>query len=231
MVRKYKKLVKESRGSVYDMINAIEDRIDELENGYYDESVDLETVPASKLSRKNRYNMTRNNMQEGKSMPYVLWVLDGDDGQWKMYKGVNDARKFVAQNDHDEFLDQLNTQVYPNETYYNNYTDWVVIPAGEDPETFNTYNENVKTGSKRLRRRLKESSRKKYTQTQLRSMVRDGKAEDITNYSFEEANDLYDRGYDVIGVSTGTYGINGALLKMRDTGDLMVICARNSTLM
>lgn len=327
MVRKYKKLVKESRGSVYDMINAIEDRIDELENGYYDESVDLEedystddvrelvlyiinkaqlnnqvqstirnlkrkvarnmydpdkavdafmyvakdgakmydkeygsysgsstwlnrdTLKAiatelrdyyeeqifedtvSESFRKGRRITTPKNMREGKSMPYVLWVLDGDDRQWKMYKGVNDARKFTAENDHDEFLDQLNTQVYPNATYYNNYIDWVVLPAGEDPETFNTYNENLRTGSKRPHRRLSESSRKKYTQAQLRKMVRDGKAEDITNYSFEEANDLYDRGYDVIGVSTGTYGINGALLQMRDTGDLMVICARNSTLM
>lgn len=78
---------------------------------------------------------------------------------------------------------------------------------------------------------VNESMRKKYTQRQLRKLVDQGNAEDITDYSFEEANDLYDRGYDVIGVSSGVYGINGALLKMRDTGELMAVCARNSTLM
>ena len=80
-------------------------------------------------------------------------------------------------------------------------------------------------------RKVNESTRKKYTQRQLRKLVDQGDAEDITNYSFEEANDLYDRGYDVVGVSSGTYGMNGALLKMRDTDELMAICARNSTLM
>ena len=80
-------------------------------------------------------------------------------------------------------------------------------------------------------RKVNESMRKKYTQRQLRKLVDQGDAEDITDYSFEEANDLYDRGYDVVGVSSGVYGMNGALLKMRDTGELMAICARNSTLM
>ena len=42
--------------------------------------------------------------------------------------------QFVADNDHDEFLDALNTQVYPNETDYNNYIDWVVLPRGEHPD-------------------------------------------------------------------------------------------------
>ena len=83
----------------------------------------------------------------------------------------------------------------------------------------------------RRQKRMTESSRRKYTQKELRDLVRSGKAEDITTYSFEEANDLYDRGYDVVGVSSGVYGMNGALLKMRDTGELMAICARNSTLM
>lgn len=79
---------------------------------------------------------------------------------------------------------------------------------------------------------IKERSgdRRKYTQRELKSMVRDGSAIDITNYSFDEANKLWKRGFDVVGVSTGVYGLNGALLQMRDTGDLMAITARNSTL-
>lgn len=83
--------------------------------------------------------MKLRNIKEGKTMPYVLWVLDGDDRQWKMYKGVNDAKKFIADNDYDEFLDALNTQVFPNATYHNNYIDWIVIPAGEEPKKFDTH--------------------------------------------------------------------------------------------
>ena len=78
-------------------------------------------------------------LKEGKEMPYVLWVLDGDTRQWKMYKGVNDAKQFIRDNDYDEFLDALNTQVFPNGTYYNNYIDWIVIPAGEEPRKFDTH--------------------------------------------------------------------------------------------
>lgn len=78
-------------------------------------------------------------LREGKEMPYVLWVLNGDTRQWEMYKGVNDAKQFIRDNDYDEFLDELNTQVFPNGTYYNNYIDWIVIPAGEEPRKFDTH--------------------------------------------------------------------------------------------
>jgi hypothetical protein len=78
-------------------------------------------------------------IKEGKEMPYILWVLDGDDRQWKMYKGVNDAKQFIKDHDYDEFLDELNAQAYPNGTYYNNYIDWIVIPAGEEPRKFDTH--------------------------------------------------------------------------------------------
>lgn len=101
--------------------------------------------------------MKLRNVKEGKTMPYVLWVLDGDDRQWKMYKGVNDAKKFISDNDYDEFLDALNTQIYPNGTYYNNYIDWIVIPAGEEPRKFDTHKfyNSIKTESKK--RSVKES--------------------------------------------------------------------------
>lgn len=90
-----------------------------------------------------------------------------------------------------------------------------------------------KKESVRRRRYVKEakSFRKTFTQKELKDMIRRGEAIDITNYSFEDADDLYDRGYDVIGVCRGVYGLNGALLKMRDTGELCAITARNSTLM
>lgn len=71
-------------------------------------------------------------------MPYTLWVLDGDDREWKMYKGMSEPKSAMGA-DYDDFLDQLNTQVFPNGTYYNNYIDWVVIPRGEHPKTFDTH--------------------------------------------------------------------------------------------
>ena len=91
-------------------------------------------IEEEKEERKNESVGRRRKVREGREMPYALWVLDGDDNEWKIYKGINNARQFVADNDHDEFLDALNTQVYPNETYYNNYIDWVVLPRGEHPD-------------------------------------------------------------------------------------------------
>ena len=75
------------------------------------------------------------------------------------------------------------------------------------------------------------SGRKTYTQRQLKDMVRSGKAIDVTTYSFDDANELWERGYEVVGISRGVYGLNGALLKMNDTGELCAITARNSTLL
>lgn len=232
MIRRYKKLVKESRGSVYDMINAIEDRIDELENGYYDESVDLEE------------DYSTDDVRE-----LVLYIINKAQLNNQVQSTIRNLKRKVARNMYDPdkavdafmYIAKNGSKMYDKEygsysgssTWLNRDTLKAVATKLRDyyeEQIFeDTVSESFHKG--RRNRRLSESSRKKYTQAQLRKMVRDGKAEDITNYSFEEANDLYDRGYDVIGVSTGTYGINGALLKMRDTGDLMVICARNSTLM
>lgn len=71
---------------------------------------------------------------------------------------------------------------------------------------------------------------KKYTQKELKNLVSLNKAEDITHYSFEQADNLHKAHYlETIGLSTGTYGMNGALLK-DENGTLYVISARNSTL-
>lgn len=95
-----------------------------------------EDCHGKKRTKKHKF------VKEGQEMPYTLWVLDGDDRQWKMYKGIPSIQ-FVLDNrikndNFEEILDQMNTKVYPNGTYYNNYIDWVVIPAGKHPKTFNT---------------------------------------------------------------------------------------------
>lgn len=98
------------------------------------------------------------------------------------------------------------------------------IPFGDDEDEFE------ESCNRRHSMRERSGDRRKITQRELKDMIRKGTAEDITNISFDEANDLYDRGYDVIAVSSGVYGINGALLQMNDTGDQLAITARNSVL-
>ena len=65
---------------------------------------------------------------------------------------------------------------------------------------------------------------KKYTQKTLKAMVADGSATRITEYgSVPEKTD-------VIGMSRGTYGMNGALLLGRESGKLYAITERSTVL-
>ena len=72
----------------------------------------------------------------------------------------------------------------------------------------------------------------KYTLKQLKQLAHDEIAFDITNISEFNLDQLqaYEKGFEKIGISSGTYGMNGALLKGYTTGGLYVITARNSTL-
>lgn len=70
----------------------------------------------------------------------------------------------------------------------------------------------------------------KTTQKAIREHVRAGIAQDITRYSFEQANALrHVHSLDTVAVSRGVYGLNGALLK-DESGNLYAITARNTTL-
>lgn len=70
----------------------------------------------------------------------------------------------------------------------------------------------------------------KYTQRQLREMVKDGLAEDITygnndtRKQIEEAEGYYTQ----VGYSSGVYGCNGMLLKGNKTGKLYAITSRTT---
>ena len=66
-------------------------------------------------------------------------------------------------------------------------------------------------------------------QKELKDMVRSGKAEDITTLPDEEAKELRKKGIETVGVSRGTYGMNGALLRDKD-GNLYAITARSTNL-
>ena len=63
-----------------------------------------------------------------------------------------------------------------------------------------------------------------------RKAIRETYAMDITNYSFDQANELMNtHTLRIIAMSFGVYGINGALFE-DENGDLYKITARNSTL-
>lgn len=71
---------------------------------------------------------------------------------------------------------------------------------------------------------------RKYSQRELKELVKDGYAEDITNISHAKATELSGHVHQ-IGYSSGVYGVNGALLEDYDTGAWYAITARNSTLL
>lgn len=68
----------------------------------------------------------------------------------------------------------------------------------------------------------------KYTQEQLRELVRLGVAEDYTNKPIEYIYTL--RRLEKVGYSSGVYGINGGLVEDTETGALYAIIGRCSNL-
>ena len=68
------------------------------------------------------------------------------------------------------------------------------------------------------------------TKKEIREYILLGLAHDITNYNFDQAEQLRKaHALDVVAVSRGVYGMTGALLR-DETGELYAITARNSTL-
>lgn len=69
---------------------------------------------------------------------------------------------------------------------------------------------------------------RKYTQKELRQLVRLGVAEDYTN---KPSNYIYTLNrLDKVGYSAGVYGINGGLVQDPETGALYAIIGRCSNL-
>ena len=63
-----------------------------------------------------------------------------------------------------------------------------------------------------------------------RKAIRETRATDITNYSFEQADELMNaHTLRTVAMSFGVYGMNGALFE-DENGDLYKITARSSTL-
>lgn len=71
---------------------------------------------------------------------------------------------------------------------------------------------------------------RKYTQKELKTLVRTGAAVDITNHGTAEYRALIEKEKDLdkLGYSSGVYGINGGLLQGQETGTLYAITARST---
>lgn len=68
----------------------------------------------------------------------------------------------------------------------------------------------------------------KTTQKALKRHVADGIAQDITRFSFEEADALHQaHRLETVAISSGVYGLNGALLE-DENGKLYAITARTT---
>lgn len=67
----------------------------------------------------------------------------------------------------------------------------------------------------------------KYTQRQLKELVKTGAAVDVTNAGERGA---IPENYRQIGYSRGVYGCNGMLLQGRDTGTLYAVTARTTAI-
>lgn len=71
---------------------------------------------------------------------------------------------------------------------------------------------------------------RKYTQRELKTLVRTGAAVDITSHGTAEYKALIEKEKDLdkLGYSSGIYGLNGGLLQGQETGTLYAITARST---
>lgn len=71
----------------------------------------------------------------------------------------------------------------------------------------------------------------KISKKEIKRYITNGLAKDITFNGFSENNELREQcDFDVLAISTGTYGMTGALLIDRKTNQLYAITERNATL-
>ena len=144
-----------------------------------------------------------------KQFSYYVGQVDSKTGEEKKGKYVIPPRSF--------FLD---------DDYYANAKADTRIPL--NPSDWDTIDDYFKKFFKQSSK-AKKSESLTLKQKELKDMARFGQAEDITTISDEEAKALRKKGIETIGVSRGTYGMNGALLRDNE-GKKYVITARSSNL-
>ena len=85
-------------------------------------------------------------------------------------------------------------------------------------------NRSLRESKMRALRELKERSIKI---SEIRDYVRRGMATDITDWDYKDVLDL---NLETVGISLGTYGMNGGLFQSADDGEFYAVLKRNALL-
>lgn len=74
---------------------------------------------------------------------------------------------------------------------------------------------------------------RKYTQKELRHLVAEGYAQDLTNKGYNEVEEIRkaENGFRQLGYASGVYGVNGALLQGYNSGEWYAIHKRSGSLL
>lgn len=93
-------------------------------------------------------------------------------------------------------------------------------------------NKLTKKLAENIVKEIKKTAKATYTQKQLKQLVAEGKAIDITNYSISQLKQLQQKenGIYPIGSSYGMYGDNGRLYKGNKSGKIYAVTKRNTNL-
>ena len=118
---------------------------------------------------------------------------------------------------------------------FNNKKDHTFNMSDEDKRKYEEVGKKIDDLTKEIDEKNKITDREirqLKTQKSLKDLVESGRAKDITTFDDDKSRELHKQHgrLEVIKVTRGTYGMNGALLQSRETGEYFVITARNSNL-
>ena len=236
------------------------EKMEELERELdeYEDDPDMNGSPAHDELRwkyedaKAKYESLKNNTPLGSySARMNKWMEENEYNLYKRAKEKPDSIDPMTENSIDwEALEKKYKEKYEREQDYKKYVneklnDDGYLRANRPNEYFQkqmkesgvkTFADEIKEKESRIKlsnqqetaRHIKNAT----TQKSLKSMANAGYAKDITNNSFEANEVLREKHGRLERIKTikGAYGINGAILRSRETGEYFVITARNSNI-
>lgn len=193
-------------------------------------------------SSKNTYTVSA-NPDFGKSSRHALIGLNADDDKYEVYTYLYNDDAMTNPRAGKSFVFKVgsdwNTFITTVKELFGFVGDY--IKSGSQKEAKKSVGKSDKDGKDDKdckgkgcggsdeKCRAKKSESLTLKQKELKDMVRYGEAEDITTLPEPEAKELYKKGLETVGLSRGTYGLNGALLRDSD-GKKYAITARSSNL-
>ena len=226
--------------AVEDLGNILEETDEEKEKYSEEQAKNLLTqLIYRELKKAERKTESKRTKRCGKSLTEMKVTEDIDLRDFEFWSGARDNVKYLTDNELDTIQSILEDS-YPDgmsKTDINDFfwfeddtiAEWLgydnfeqIINRDDDKGVGESFN-----GKHRV---LRESSgMRKYSQKELRDLVRDGYAEDITQDDEETIQDIWRR-CDKIGYSRGVYGLNGGLLEDPKTGNKYVVIGRSTNL-